>query len=159
MKHRIIIPRAGIASGEQRVRAIYNPATAPMFEALGESELRRASHVEPGSELKEAAISWLCDAGVIEPSASGPSTSWGYRVKQTKQNIRKKWWADLLPVGGPVLGPFDTNTEALDAEVNWLKEHNIPICQPCRDTAVQEILEGNDVNNTTERPGQHPGSH
>lgn len=31
-----------------------------------------------------------------------------------------KWTADLTPVGGPVLGPFSTRREALNAEVTWL---------------------------------------
>ena len=31
-----------------------------------------------------------------------------------------RWTADLSPVDGPILGPFDTRKEALDAEVTWL---------------------------------------
>jgi hypothetical protein len=34
-----------------------------------------------------------------------------------------RWLADLSPVGGPVLGPFDLRTEALSAEVSWLEQH------------------------------------
>jgi len=34
-----------------------------------------------------------------------------------------KWQADMAPVGGPVLGPFDTRQAALDAEVAWLNEN------------------------------------
>ena len=30
------------------------------------------------------------------------------------------WWADMGPVGGPVLGPFGTRGEALQAERGWL---------------------------------------
>ena len=30
------------------------------------------------------------------------------------------WWADMGPVGGPVLGPFKNRTEALGAERRWL---------------------------------------
>ena len=30
------------------------------------------------------------------------------------------WWADMGPVGGPVLGPFRSRTEALGAERRWL---------------------------------------
>ena len=33
------------------------------------------------------------------------------------------WTADLSPVNGPVLGPFSTRSEALDAEVEWLLEN------------------------------------
>jgi hypothetical protein len=30
------------------------------------------------------------------------------------------WWADMGPVDGPVLGPFRSRTEALEAERGWL---------------------------------------
>jgi hypothetical protein len=30
------------------------------------------------------------------------------------------WWADMGPVGGPVLGAFTNRTEALRAEREWL---------------------------------------
>ena len=34
-----------------------------------------------------------------------------------------RWRADLSPVGGPVLGPFDRRSEALEAEVAWLERN------------------------------------
>lgn len=34
-----------------------------------------------------------------------------------------RWTADLTPVGGPILGPFEKRTEALTAEVDWLRQH------------------------------------
>lgn len=37
------------------------------------------------------------------------------------------WSADLTPVNGPVIGPYETRQEALDAEVKWLEENKIPI--------------------------------
>ena len=33
------------------------------------------------------------------------------------------WWADLSPVAGPKLGPFQHRSEALQAEVAWLEHH------------------------------------
>jgi len=33
------------------------------------------------------------------------------------------WLADLTPVGGPVLGPFDRRSEDLEAESDWLERH------------------------------------
>jgi len=38
-----------------------------------------------------------------------------------------RWAADLSPVGGPTLGPFDLRADALSAEVEWLKAHDVPI--------------------------------
>ena len=34
-----------------------------------------------------------------------------------------QWTADLSPVNGPILGPFTTRTEALNAEEAWLLQH------------------------------------
>lgn len=34
-----------------------------------------------------------------------------------------RWTADLGPVGGPVLGPFEHRYSALAAEIAWLNEH------------------------------------
>ena len=34
-----------------------------------------------------------------------------------------RWFADLSPVDGPVLGPYEKRSEALDAEVAWLEEN------------------------------------
>lgn len=33
------------------------------------------------------------------------------------------WWADLGPVSGPKLGPFETRSLALSAEVAWLERN------------------------------------
>ena len=32
-----------------------------------------------------------------------------------------RWFADLSPVGGPILGPFRQRTQALQAEYAWLE--------------------------------------
>lgn len=37
------------------------------------------------------------------------------------------WKADLRPVNGPVLGPFQKRSEALAEEVKWLKENRVPV--------------------------------
>ena len=34
-----------------------------------------------------------------------------------------RWTADLSPVDGPILGPFDKRRDALNAEVAWLRRH------------------------------------
>jgi hypothetical protein len=32
------------------------------------------------------------------------------------------WWADMGPSGGPVLGPYASRSEALGAEMEWLRD-------------------------------------
>lgn len=59
------------------------------LSALGPSQIRRASHVEP--------------------------------------NDRGQWIADLSPVDGPCLGPFDRRSEALAAEQAWLEQQHLPL--------------------------------
>jgi len=34
-----------------------------------------------------------------------------------------RWFADLAPVGGPLLGPFSRRSDALNAEAEWLHTH------------------------------------
>jgi hypothetical protein len=34
-----------------------------------------------------------------------------------------RWTADLIPMRGPVLGPYLTRAEALTAETDWLTQH------------------------------------
>ena len=50
----------------------------------------------------------------VEPASSDPT----------------KWEANLARVNGPVLGPFTSREEALNAEVDWLIEHNLPTGAP-----------------------------
>jgi hypothetical protein len=45
------------------------------------------------------------------------------RASQVEPTSGGRWLADLAPVGGPVLGPFDRRGQALAAEQDWLDEH------------------------------------
>ena len=51
------------------------------------------------------------------------------RASHVEPSENGGWVADLSPVGGPCLGPFDLRKDALTAEVNWLKENNTPVPQ------------------------------
>ena len=44
------------------------------------------------------------------------------RASHVEPDQQGRWLADMGPVGGPVLGPFDHRSEALAAEVAWLEE-------------------------------------
>jgi hypothetical protein len=45
------------------------------------------------------------------------------RASHVEPDGEGRWWSDLSPVGGPVLGPFPTRTPALEAEHAWLEAH------------------------------------
>jgi len=45
------------------------------------------------------------------------------RASHVEPTDQGQWQADLSPVGGPVLGPFVLRSEALAAEVDWLRRH------------------------------------
>jgi hypothetical protein len=52
-------------------------------------------------DLRELGKLQITRASHVEPDADG------------------YWWADMGPSGGPVLGPFRSRTEALQAERGW----------------------------------------
>jgi hypothetical protein len=45
------------------------------------------------------------------------------RASHVEPDRSGRWWADLSPVGGPMLGPFTHRSLALEAEVDWLHLH------------------------------------
>ncbi|MCE9534619.1 MAG: hypothetical protein K8T89_26390 [Planctomycetes bacterium] len=58
-----------------------------------------------GIDLSALGSLTITRASYVEPDASGA------------------WWAELLPVGGPRLGPFARRSDALAAEQCWLEAH------------------------------------
>jgi hypothetical protein len=57
----------------------------------------------------------------IDLAALGPARI--SRASHVEPDESGRWVADLSPVGGPVLGPFEKRSEALGAEVDWLVEN------------------------------------
>jgi hypothetical protein len=51
------------------------------------------------------------------------------RGSHVEPNDIGKWHADLSPVYGPVLGPFQRRSDALAAEIEWLNRNWILICR------------------------------
>ena len=45
------------------------------------------------------------------------------RGSHVEPNEEGQWTADLSPVNGPVLGPFASRSDALQAEVAWLHQN------------------------------------
>ena len=45
------------------------------------------------------------------------------RGSHVEPDVTGQWLADLAPVDGPVLGPFNRRSEALAAERDWLEKN------------------------------------
>jgi hypothetical protein len=45
------------------------------------------------------------------------------RASHVEPDPEGNWWADMEPSGGPVLGPYGSRSEALEAEREWLRMH------------------------------------
>ena len=45
------------------------------------------------------------------------------RASHVEPNKDGQWLADLSPVAGPILGPFNLRSQALAAEVAWLTQY------------------------------------
>jgi len=77
----------------------------PWLNAIGEvAAITRNSHVETRDSLSPEARAYL--------------------QKHCQVRIRPEmWWADMLPVGGPVLGPYPTKDAAIAAELEYMREN------------------------------------
>ena len=47
------------------------------------------------------------------------------RASRVEPDDDGRWNANLGPVDGPVLGPFDRRSDAIEAEVAWIEEHRL----------------------------------
>ena len=47
------------------------------------------------------------------------------RASHVEPDAKGHWIADLNPVNGPILGPFEKRTEALDAEQQWIEQNRL----------------------------------
>lgn len=116
----ILIPRGSSP------RALYNELTADLLSTLGDTETRRASHVETWHSLTPRARAQLVGEGrvklVVNVPFPGEQLGEGW-----PGNLVNAWWADMTPVHGPILGPFTTKPIALRMETEWLQAKGIPL--------------------------------
>lgn len=47
------------------------------------------------------------------------------RASHVEADDQGRWWADLGPVSGPQLGPFDRRSQALADERIWIESHSL----------------------------------
>jgi len=45
------------------------------------------------------------------------------RASHVEPTTDGRWTADMSPASGPVLGPFETRTQALEEEMKWLEQN------------------------------------
>ena len=81
--------------------------TTEMELVVGADGMARCIYDE-ALDLREIGTLKITRASHVEPDAEG------------------YWWADMGPVGGPVLGPYGSRSEALGAERGWLSAHGNP---------------------------------
>ena len=55
----------------------------------------------------------------IDIATLGPPTI--TRGSHVEPDQDGRWYANLSPVDGPLLGPFDRRSDALKAEIKWLE--------------------------------------
>jgi hypothetical protein len=119
-------------SKQGEVRHVHSTEASQLTSQLpGERTTRRASHVEPTAELRPEACTWLLTAAssslqVCRQTVDAPAGPDHFK-RLLMNTLPNSWWADLTPVNGPVFGPFDTNTEALNAELKWLSDNGSPV--------------------------------
>ena len=112
---------------------LVDPVSERIAAAIGPKvSTQRSSHVESWHDLSgkarnhvlshEDRLASISDDRLYDSFVDGPDG-----VIEASRDITNFFWADMLPVNGPVLGPFKTRQEALDAETTWLKAHGIPL--------------------------------
>jgi hypothetical protein len=69
----------------------------------------------------DGAVRFLYEDALRELHALGQPTI--RRASHVEPTPDGQWTADLGPMEGPVLGPFETRAAALDAERAWLVHH------------------------------------
>ncbi|MBM4072690.1 MAG: hypothetical protein FJ271_27755 [Planctomycetes bacterium] len=74
--------------------------------------------VDPGG-----AVRCLYDEAIDLSALGTPKID---RASHVEPDADGRWWADLWPVEGPRLGPFDARSLALTAERAWLETHWLP---------------------------------
>ena len=68
----------------------------------------------------DGAVSCLYDEAIDLTAMGSLKIERGSHVEPDDQG---RWFADMAPVSGPKLGPFDRRSEALVAERTWLEAY------------------------------------
>ena len=109
------------------VRHLETPGSDVVLAHLGKPQTAwRNSHIECTETLRPETVRYLSQRLAIHRTLALVGYSYDAPWSMLKTAYPHKWWADMQPVGGGVLGPFDTREMAYAAEIAWLQEHNLP---------------------------------
>ena len=67
------------------------------------------------------AFTWLGNRKTLAPEQRDTAAR---AFHADRELLSATWWDDMGPSGGPVLGPFGTRGEAIEAETGWLSERS-----------------------------------
>lgn len=90
------------------------PRTQHVVKVLANGQIQFIYSDELASALRAAGVLNIVRASHVEP------------------NEDSKWVADMSPIKGPRLGPYDTREEALAAEVEWIENNYLGKKKPRR---------------------------
>ena len=93
------------------VQHVYDDALAPIAEALGDTSVRRASHVEPHPSRP----GWVADMRPVGGPILGRGGEW-----RPQSPLPMEYMGDLERHFTGMLDPFTSRAEALAAERTWL---------------------------------------
>lgn len=73
-----------------------------------------------------ASVRFMHDDDVAAALVPALGTAVTRRASRVEPNADGSWTADLSPVGGPILDPFNRRDKAIAAEIQYLKENRTP---------------------------------
>jgi len=112
--------KVAIAPDGKQIQFIHSDAALAALGTIGNASMRRASHVEPWLSLSPAAQNNFMEDRL---AANDPFT---------ESELVALWFADMSPVGGRTLGPFQTKAAALAAEVEWIERYALCPTSNCQ---------------------------
>ena len=105
-------------------RHLVDPLSERIAAAVGPRvSTQRCSHIETWGDLSIAARQWLLDHRALFADIEDDRV---YELEDDGCDLTTCFWADLLPVNGPVLGPFEHAEDANKAEIKYLQERDLP---------------------------------
>lgn len=84
------------------------------LKSLGETRTERVSHVFPTNRILRFFFRLIRDHCT--------DASW---IASLTRKWPCVWQADLTIVNGPILKPFNNRQKAIEAEIQWLYQHNL----------------------------------